>query len=131
MRSGIYLWIFFLVCFTSHCNAISSEKAQIDSLLTELKKTNSDSLKFYIYSDILNCHISYKTEEGLKYGKPALELAEKLENKNQLISIRHLVGKLYWRLGKFELALREHNEMLRIARQQGNIKKTALAFTDI
>src|SRR5207253_1923456 len=78
-------------------------------------KAKEDTIKVDIYFEILYAHVYYKTAEGLVYGKPALELAEKLNWEKGLAKINYVIGRVQWRLGNFDAARKNHLEALRIS----------------
>ncbi|CAN5325391.1 hypothetical protein BH11BAC5_BH11BAC5_12350 [soil metagenome] len=92
----------------------------IDSLLALLKKAKDDSTKLNLYVAIIHGHVNYKPQEGLAYEQAALALAQKLNSKTGTARIKHKIGRIYWRMGNFKEALKNHFEALDIYTQAGN-----------
>ncbi|HRC32233.1 MAG TPA: adenylate/guanylate cyclase domain-containing protein [Bacteroidia bacterium] len=93
-------------------SAHEKKQAIIDSLLILLPKAPEDTNKVKLYHNILHQHVYYNNEAGLKYEKSALELAEKLNWKIGVAGIKNVAGRVYWRMGKFDDALKRHFEAL-------------------
>ena len=93
--------------------ATGKSQAEIDSLLTVLPKAKEDTNKVKLLTELIYAHLNYKTEEGLRFVKPALELSEKLNWR--IHNVKYMAGQLYWRLNKFDEALKYHFDALKIA----------------
>ncbi len=112
---------FALLFLFQHAGYAQKSDAEIvDSLLTQLSKAKEDSNKLILLGKIMQAHVYYKTEAGLTYQKEALDLAEKSGWKPGLAKIKDQVGRLYWRLGNFSEALKNHFEALDIFTQINN-----------
>lgn len=113
-------FFFFSLLFTQHfINAQKTDKELVDSLLTVLPKLKEDTLKVNLYADLMYAHVYYKPEDGLKYQKTALELAQKLNWKPGIAIIKEKTGRLQWRMGNFEDALKNHFEALSLYQETG------------
>ncbi len=108
----IFLLFVAAILFQYHCCAQKKGKFLVDSLLSALAKSKDDSTKINLYAEIMHTHVYYKPEEGLTYQKPALELAEKLNWTSGTALIKKRTGTLYWRMGNFKEALKNHFEAL-------------------
>ena len=119
MKKIFYL---LLVSLPLHHHGYTQKRGQeqIDSLLTKLSKANEDTTKVNLFAAIMAAHVYYKTEEGLVYQKPALELAQKLNWKMGVAKVKDRTGRLYWRMGKFDAALKNHFEALAIYEKAGD-----------
>ncbi len=86
----------------------------VDSLIALLPTAKEDTNKINLYIAIMSNSVYQNQQEGLKYEAPALELAEKLKWKRGIARIYHVAGRIYWRLGKFDDALKHHFAALKI-----------------
>lgn len=108
-------YLFFIIGFSFfalQCLGQEAEQKDIDSLLKQLSRTKEDSVKAKLYLSLMYAHSYYKAEEGLKYEQPALELAQKLKWKEMTANYNRIAGRLYWRIGKYDDALKLHYEAL-------------------
>ncbi|MEO7310589.1 MAG: histidine kinase dimerization/phosphoacceptor domain -containing protein [Chitinophagaceae bacterium] len=100
--------------------AQKTEQQKIDSLLTRLAKSKEDTTRVNLYLAVMKAHVYYNTQEGLAYQKPALELAQKLNWSMGVAKVKDRAGRLSWRLGKFDDALKNHVEALNVYTQTGD-----------
>ncbi len=115
-----FLIVAVLLLFSPAGFAQKIDPKTIDSLLSLLKKAKDDSTKLNLYVAIIHGHVNYKPQEGLSYEQAALALAQKLNSKTGTARIKHKIGRIYWRMGNFEEALKNHFEALDIYTQSGN-----------
>ena len=111
-----------LLLFQHNGNAQKTDPKSISALLTALSKAKEDSTKLNLYAQLMHVHVSYKPLEGLNYQQAALELAQKLNSKTGIAVIKDNIGRLHWRLGNFNEALKNHFEALNLYAQTGNRK---------
>ena len=109
-----------LLLFQHCCYAQKKNQQRIDSLLIQLTKAKEDTTKLSLFAELMYAHINYKPKEGLTYQKEALELAQKTKGKPGTAKIKDRIGRLNWRLGNFDEALKNHFEALDIYTQTGN-----------
>jgi two-component system, NarL family, sensor histidine kinase UhpB len=100
-----------------------SDQARIDSLLTALKNAKEDTLKLSILADVMRAHVSFKPEDGFKYEAMALALAQKANWPKGKARIIDRIGRLNWRMGNFENALKNHLEALDIYTRARDVTK--------
>jgi tetratricopeptide (TPR) repeat protein len=132
MKRGFLFFVILLITLSASEDLNASGNSQaIDSLLNLLPKAKEDKNKVYLFLDLMNAHVDYKTEEGLTFEKPALELAEKLNWQEGVAAVKYSTGKLYWRLNKFDMALKYHFDALKIAENLKNRKLIIDALTAI
>ena len=110
----------FLFLFQHPGYSQKKDHERIDSLRTELAKAKEDTTKLDLLADIIYEHVNYQPKEGLAYQKEALELAEKTSWEPGTAKIKDKLGRLYWRMGNFSEALKNHFEALDIYVQTGN-----------
>ena len=113
----------FFIAFLLLQQLIYSQSRHIDSLVAQLPKTSDGSAKIELYYNIMREHVNSNPATGLAFEKAALELAQKLNDKSAIALIKCAVGRLYWRLGKFDQALTNHFEGLAIYVETGNKKE--------
>ncbi|MFZ5970527.1 MAG: tetratricopeptide repeat protein [Bacteroidota bacterium] len=106
-------WI-YLVGFAQVAQAQLQGQARVDSLLNHIRQTSADSTKIELYVDLLTTYNTFNRPEGLNYEAPALALAEKMNSPAAVAAVKNAVGRLYWREGRFDLALKYHHDALRI-----------------
>jgi two-component system NtrC family sensor kinase len=132
MKKRLLYFIILLINLCVGKDLVAFGKSQtIDSLLTQLLKAKEDKNKVLLFTDLIYAHLDYKTEEGLKFEKPALELAEKLNWQGGIHSVKNVVGTLYWRLNKFDNALKYHFDALKIAETMKDKKLIVADLTSI
>jgi len=111
--------------------AQSPAKNKPDDLITQLQTAKEDSNKLNLYIEILQRHIYQNGQEGLNYEQPALELAKKLNSKIGIASVKNVVGRIYWRMGNFDMAFKNHFESLQLAIEIDDKHFTARVLTFI
>jgi len=74
-----FLLLLVMVCTTWQSYAQLQGQPLIDSLVNRLPKTKEDTSKVMMLNDIGLTYYSINPDEGLKYGKQGLALAEKLK----------------------------------------------------
>ncbi|MGC4021417.1 MAG: tetratricopeptide repeat-containing sensor histidine kinase [Cyclobacteriaceae bacterium] len=80
-----------------------------------------------LYLDIINTYNEFLQDKALQYEQPALELAKRLNSKSGEGDIINSIGRVYWRKGHFETALKYHNQAIRIFESLGDVNKVALS----
>ncbi|CAN5504082.1 hypothetical protein BH10BAC3_BH10BAC3_12300 [soil metagenome] len=131
MKQKLTVILVLFLCGVVTCHAQKQGQQRIDSLLSELAKAKEVTMKVELYAAIMYLHIYYKTEDGLVYQKPALELAEKLNWKYGIAKIKDRAGRLNWRLGNFDEALKNHFEALKIYTPAGRKTDAAYVLVEI
>jgi len=72
-----------------------------------------------------------KYDDGLKYGKSALELAKRLQFKNGMAFSYHIIGINYHNKGDFENALENYDKSLKIKEELGDKRGMAISYNNI
>ncbi|MBA3970858.1 MAG: histidine kinase, partial [Bacteroidetes bacterium] len=87
----------FLLFISLTISVFAQKQGQerIDSLIASIPKALQDTNKVKLLGDISATFWSINPEEGIKYGKQALELAEKLEWKKGMASAYGRIGVNY------------------------------------
>lgn len=120
VNKKIFSCLFLLLLFQQTVCAQRADQKIVDSLLALLPNAKEDTAKVNLLAEIMLAHIYYKPEKGLTYNRPALELVQKLNWKSGVAKIKHRAGRLNWRLGNFDEALKNHLEALELYKQTGN-----------
>lgn len=92
-------------------------------MISALKTATDDTVKLSILADVMRAHVSFKPEEGLKYEAMALALAQKANWPKGKARIMDRIGRLNWRMGNFENALKNHLEALDIYTRARDVTK--------
>ena len=120
---------FLLITFD--CWSQKQGRALLDSLIAEVPKAKEDKNKVSLYDKIILEYIEISSYDGLQYEKPATELALKLNWKAGTGGIKNDIGKLYWRKGNFDAALKYHFEALKIFQELDDKSSIGNSFTSI
>jgi class 3 adenylate cyclase len=116
------------------CGAVSAQRpssAALDKLLSQLAGAKDDTTRVIVLSSLANSFIYYDQETGLRYASQALQLADSIGWQKGIALAKTAAGRLYWRKGKFDDALKNHFDALSIYRQQGDQYQTASLLTFI
>jgi two-component sensor histidine kinase len=113
-----YLLIILLLQYAG----ISQTKYQhdLDSLHVLFAASKADSIKLNLLIQILVIHDRHKPEEGLSYKSEALALAERVNSKTGIAKVNHGIGRIFWRIGKFDSAYGYHFKALRLFEETGD-----------
>ena len=93
----------FIASATSQSHAQLQGQPLIDSLITQLPKAKEDTNKVILLNDLSLTYYSINPDEGLKYGKQGLALAEKLNWKRGMAYAYKVIAGNYG-YGKSEYA---------------------------
>jgi tetratricopeptide (TPR) repeat protein len=119
--------VFLLVQQISFCQ----DKTLADSLMLQLKASESDSSKIYTNIELSRFYLTSDLSKALEYAENAVELAEKSENAEMLSKSLNNIGNVCFNQGFFELALTHYYRYLEIQKSQGNEKGMASALINI
>jgi two-component sensor histidine kinase len=95
-------------------------QAQIDSMKLALINAKEDNIKLNLMISMMAIYEHYKPEEGLTYQKSALEIANKVNQKIGIARVKDRIGRIYWRIGKFNEAYKYHFDALNIYNEVGD-----------
>ncbi|MBP7714852.1 MAG: tetratricopeptide repeat protein [Bacteroidia bacterium] len=111
--------IYFLpsFCFLSEKirfegNAMAMPTEGTDSLNIKLAKTKDDKTKVIVYCELMVEYIDNNLDTAFMFLNPALQLAEKIKWDEGIARVKIEGGRLFWRKGSFETALKYHNDAL-------------------
>lgn len=121
MAGKLYFFIFvYLLLICKYSQGQGNDRLIVDSLSRLLASAKADTAKVGLYNAIMFWHVYYKPEQGLAYAGPALQLAKQLLWKPGEARIMHRTGRLYWRLGNLQEALKNHHAALLLYRETGD-----------
>lgn len=121
MAGKWYLFVFiYVLLFFKYGKGQVDDRFMVDSLSRLLPTAKPDTAKINLYAAIMYWHVYNKPEQGLAYTAPALQLAKQLQWKHGEALIMQRTGRLYWRLGNLQEALKNHQAALSLYRQTGN-----------
>lgn len=100
----------------------------MDSLLALLSSAKDDQDKLNLYIQIMTAYNDFDKLAGLKFEKPAMDLATKMDSKTGIADVKNVVGRILWRLGNFDVALDYHHEAKLIFEQANDAQKIALTI---
>ena len=103
MTNKLSIILFFLtLCFFS---AYTQDLSRLDSLLYHAEHTKSDTLRVRLYNSLVS-ELKYdETARALTFGRKAVELAKKIEDKDGLANGYDETGTCLYYLNKYEDAL--------------------------
>jgi len=105
---------------------------RIDSLLRQLPKANEDSNKVKLLIDLSHTYYSINPDEGLKYGKQGLALAEKLDwKKGMANACRTIAGNYGYGKSDYPAALKYSSQALQLFLEIGDKTGTARILGDM
>lgn len=96
-----------------------AQQSKTDSLLKLIKTDKEDTNKVdHLVQLIDACQYEGKFDDGLNYGKTALQLSEKLNFKNGIANVHDGIGNMYWNQGNYDKALENHFVSLKIRKER-------------
>ena len=110
MRKTTYLRLFLCLALSGQTGLFAQDDTEriLDSLKTELAFAFTDTQRADLLQQIVLYYGDYKAEEGITYIPALLELAALIDDPHGLAMSKGLAGRLYWRIGDFDTALRFH-----------------------
>lgn len=129
MKNTLALFWMLLVC-----GAVSAQRpssAVLDKLLSQLAQAKDDTTRIIVLSSLATSHVYYDQETGLDYADQALQLSDSIGWQKGIAVSKTAAGRLYWRKGKFEEALKNHFAALSIYQQLGDKYQSAQLLTFI
>ena len=83
MKNKTIIFLILISAFSSQTLAQKQGQERIDSLLTILSKTREDTNRVNLLVDLSLSYYSISPDDGIRYGKEGLSLAEKLNWKKR------------------------------------------------
>src|SRR6185369_3138972 len=119
--------LFCLICNLS-VFAQKQGRPRADSLLVLLNSAEDDNDKLNLFIEIITAYNDFDKLAGLKFEKPAMDLATRLDSKTGIADVKNVIGRIHWRLGNFDIALNYHHEAKLIFEQANDVQKVALTI---
>jgi tetratricopeptide (TPR) repeat protein len=88
----------------------------LDSLIQRLNIARDDTNKVDLFLKVLSKFSERDSKEGLAYVQAALDLSQRLHFKTS--RVKSTVGRVYWKAGKTDSALRYHFDALKMAEEE-------------
>jgi class 3 adenylate cyclase/Tfp pilus assembly protein PilF len=129
MKYGVVILSILWFCLPAFAQKVGQEK--VDSLLSELTRATSDTVRINLLTAVaFNCIYS-NHEQGLEAASQAQQLAEKNGWAKGIAGAKTAAGRIQWRKGNYEEALKNHTAALEIYQNQNDRKQTATLLTYI
>src|ERR1700749_4784717 len=90
-----------ILCFLLFVSYLSGQNTYIDSLQNVLKTTAKDETKAAVMTALSREYENIDRFKAFDFGKQALALAEKLNDKNKIGDCCNNLGDLYWYSGDY------------------------------
>jgi len=130
MKQFFFLFTFsFLINYSSFAQKQGRER--IDSLSLKLREAKNDSNKVKLLIDLCFTNYSINPDEGIKYGKEALELAESIKWKKGIANANSKIGINYWAKSDYPDALKYYFIALKINEELGDKAEMAKNYNNI
>jgi tetratricopeptide (TPR) repeat protein len=124
--------ILITVSVQKHSPAQLEGQGRIDSLLGQLPKTNEDTNKVKLLIDLSHTYYSINPDEGIRFGKQGLALAEKLNWKKGIgNACRTIAGNYGYGKSDYAPALEYSLQALQQFKEIGDKLGTARILSDI
>lgn len=92
----------------------------VDSLKQVARQSNNDTVLLNAFGALSRELKSIDPQSALKYGKDALEIAERLNIPHEIAQNLGNVGVVYWQMGNFSMAIDFHLEASKISQEIGD-----------
>jgi tetratricopeptide (TPR) repeat protein len=128
------IFLLFIITFfvMNQLSAQLQGQDRVDSLLQQLPKANEDTNKVKLLVDLSHTYYSINPDEGLKYGKQGLALAEKLDwKKGMANACRTIAGNYGYGKSDYPAALKYSSQALQLFRETGDKTGTARILGDM
>jgi two-component system NtrC family sensor kinase len=127
-----YLLLIIIASATLQSNAQLHGQPLIDSLLIVIPKAKDDTNKVKMLNDLALTYYSINPEEGIKFGKQALTLAEKVDwQLGMAYAYKVIAGNYGYGLSDFSRGLEYALKSLELFREIGNKMGEAKVLGDI
>src|SRR5436190_20913378 len=115
------LLLILIICVEKQSWAQLQGQDRIDSLLVQLPKATEDTNKVKLLIDLSHTYYSINPDEGLKFGKQGLKLAQKLDWKKGIgNSCRTIAGNYGYGKSEYAPALQYSLQALQQFREIGD-----------
>ncbi len=108
--------LFSFLLFSTHFNFFAQQNAV--ELEKRLKKSQGQE-RFEILYDLTKIYIRISPKKSISYGKKAIDIAKKQNDKNLQADVNNLVGTAYYNLDDYRGALKYYEEELALRKSLG------------
>jgi tetratricopeptide (TPR) repeat protein len=127
-----FLLVLLMFSATSQAGAQLQGRPRIDSMLAQLPKSKEDTNKVMLLNDLSLAYYSINPDEGLKFGKQGLALAEKLNwKKGTAYAYKVIAGNYGYGKSDYPQALEYSFKSLQQFTETGDKMGTAKILGDI
>jgi adenylate cyclase len=127
----LVLFIFTIISLSRALFAQDGSQTVVDSLRQELEIVNTDSGKVKILIALSKQYIYLNTDEGIRYGKQALELAEQLSLPEYIANANSVIGSNYVNKADYSSGLTYEYKALEQFENLGDSAKQAVMLRNI
>ncbi len=121
LLSRLHQYILIVIIFFSIAGVAQKQGQQrIDSLLAVLPDAKEDTVKIKVLYDLSFTYHTINPDEGIKYGKIALSIAENLQSLKQLAAANLALGVNYLMKGNYAVALDYELKALKLSEETGD-----------
>jgi adenylate cyclase len=120
-----------LGCVVVHCTAQKNTQQIIDSLLKVLPLAKEDTVRVKLLNTISYNYPYINPDAGIRYGKEALLLAEKLSWLPGMAAAKYAIGGNYANKADYANALFYEYESLKLYEKMHDLPKQALMFRNL
>jgi two-component system, sensor histidine kinase PdtaS len=114
------LFFILILLMPSVLQAKVQGKALVDSLLKEIQGAKEDTKKVLLYARIASAYYSISPEDGLKYRKEELKLAESLGWKSGIAKAHNGLTNIYRLMNQYPAAIEHASIALKINEEIGD-----------
>lgn len=111
--------------------SLVAKPENIDSLINKLPSQKQDTAHYYLLAKIANAYSDSNYNKSMEYWQKALELSEKINQRNLVADSYHQLGYCYQNMGEFILALKNLNYAAEIYSYLNDQKNLAGVLNDI
>ncbi|MFH1321981.1 MAG: tetratricopeptide repeat protein [Bacteroidota bacterium] len=122
--------LFTLILLSFFVSAFAETQTKVDSLENNLKTTTIEK-KAEILNELAKAYFPISFDKAFEFANKALELSEKLNNKNEEAMALFYLGFILSKQEKYEKALKHFQRSLVIYEKSNNIKKIAMTLFNI
>lgn len=128
----LYCMILLALCLHLSAPHASAQQSRIaDSLQRALLANPHDSIKVRLLNGLAWEYRGLQMLRALEYGKQALELATKLELRDEMINSHNYIGVVYRNMGNYTQSMSSYLRALEIAETDKNDKQIAYCYNNI
>ncbi len=105
--------LFYIVLLVFSAKVVAQKQRTIDSLLTEIKKTKTDSVRVKNLNLLAVAYLKADSTKGFQYSRKALQISKKINWKEGIASSNFSIGAHYGENLVFDKALYHYNQAIK------------------